>query len=249
MGQFYTNTANVGLIWPLRHTPLACPTMAPARGSLISETVGTALLVVSVVGSSHAIERMGSMSGGLSLLIHALVVGSVLTGLVIALDNATARFNPAVSLFLALKRQLPFSSLPTLFLAQFAGALVGLLLTHLMFDATLIEWGKQARFGPALWVSEVLCTFGFLVVLEGAGASGRLGLGLALGAYVAGAMLSFPSTCFFNPALTMGRSLTNTFASIRPVDVLPFCLAQWIAAFLAAAFARLLAPSLVNDPS
>jgi len=182
------------------------------------------------------------MSAGLSLLVQSLVVGAILTGLLVGLGDAAARFNPAVSLFLALKRQLPFSSLPALFSVQFAGALVGLLLTHLIFDEAFIEWGQRARFGPTLWLSEVVCTFGFLIVLEGALGAGRLGLAIALGAYAAGALFCFPSGGFANPALTVGRSLTNTFASLRPVDVLPYCLAQWVGAFLAAAFVRLLVP-------
>ena len=200
---------------------------------LVSETLGTAFLLAAVVGSGIMGQRHFDLSG-LVLLVNTLATAAMLV--VLPLVFPGAHVNPAVSLALAWRGGLAWREVPAYVGAQVVGAIGGTVLAHAMFGRPLASFFRSARSGPAQLLSEFVATFGLLLVVRGARAP------YAVGLYIAAAYWFTASTSFANPAVTIARALTDSFAGIRGVDVPGFIAAQLAGAFCAAALFGWLKP-------
>lgn len=202
----------------------------------LAEFVGTALLLVAVVGSGIAAERLSPSDPGLELLENALATGAALVAIILAVGPVSgAHLNPLVSVvdtaFGGLRRR----ELPVYAAAQVAGALTGTLVANLMFSLVAVEVSAKPRTGGGLWLAEVVATFGLLLVIFGTARTGRAQLApFAVGAYITGAYFFTSSASFANPAVTAGRMFTNTFAGIAPGSAAAFVIFQCAGALLAA---------------
>ncbi len=202
----------------------------------VAEFTGTAMLLIAVVGSGIMAQRLCGGNVGLALLANALATGGALVALILAFGPVSgAHFNPVVTLADASRGGLPWRHVPGYVLAQFAGAIVGVAMADLMFALPAFSASSHVRDGSGLFVSEIVATFGLLAVIWGVGKSRPTAAPYAVAAYIVGAYWFTPSTSFANPAVTLARSLTDTFAGIRPGDVLPFMASQVIGATLATA--------------
>ena len=212
---------------------------------LVAEAVGTAFLVAVVVGSGIAGARL-SNSAGLALLINAFATGAGLVALILALGPISgAQFNPAVTLCDAWLGGLRWFEAAAYCVVQVAGACAGAIAANAMYGLAPVQVSHHARSAPALWGSEALATFGLLLVIWGCVRAGRAGsTAVAVGAYIAAAYFFTSSTSFANPAVTLGRTLTDTFSGIRPADALAFIPAQLVGAAAATALMRWLYPQL-----
>lgn len=192
-----------------------------------AEAVGTALLLAGVVGSGIMGERLAGGSVALALLANALATGAALVPLILAFGPISgAHFNPAVTVAQAIRQQLSWRAVPLYLLSQCVGAVVGVLLVHLMFAEPLVSLSIKVREGPAQLLSEGVATFGLLLVIFGVARSRPAAMPYAVGAWIVAAYWFTPSTSFANPAATVARALTGTFAGIRPGDVPGFVVAQ-----------------------
>jgi arsenate reductase len=217
--------------------------------SAVAEGVGTALLVAIVVGSGIFAERLSPGDRGLQLLENSTATAFGLMALILTFGNVSgAHFNPVVTLadrFLGgvdTRRALAYIG------AQIAGGCAGAIVANLMFDLPAVEWSTHARSGSGLWLGEVVATFGLLTVILGVVRSGRTGAApFAVGAYIGAAYWFTSSTSFANPAVTIARALTDTFAGIRPGSVPLFVVAQCGGAIAAVALACFLYPALPDD--
>ena len=220
---------------------------SPLPRRLLAELLGSLLLAATVVGSGIMAERLANGNAALALLANTLATGAVLVALILALGSVSgAHMNPAVSLSAAIQNVLPWSELLQYVAAQLVGGLAGTLLAHAMFSVPLVTLSMHARSGPAQVLSEFVATFGLLAVIRGCSSSRAEAVSFAVGSYITAAYWFTASTSFANPAVTIARALSNTFAGIRPVDVAPFILAQ-IAGALAATFVfRWIIPRRVN---
>jgi glycerol uptake facilitator-like aquaporin len=204
--------------------------VSTARRAL-ADGLGTAMLLAVVVGSGIMGERLSGGNVGLALLANSLATGFALVALIVAIGpRSGAHFNPVVTVALALRKEFPAREVLPYAAAQFAGALLGVLAAHAMFDVPLLQLGEKARFGPAQWWSEVVATFGLVFVVL---SCDRKSAPFAIGAYIAAAYWFTASTSFANPAVTLARSLTATFSGIRPGDVAGFVAAELVGAALA----------------
>jgi glycerol uptake facilitator-like aquaporin len=201
---------------------------------LVAEAIGTALLLATVVGSGIMAETLSGGNVALALLCNALATGAALVALILTFGPISgAHFNPAVTLAEALRRRLPFRAALAYMAMQCAAAVLGVCLAHAMFDKPLLMVSHHARAGWAQGLSEVVATFGLLCTILGTARRRPDAVAFAVGAYIVAAYWFTASTSFANPAVTLARSLTDTFAGIRPVDVLPFVSAQLVGALLA----------------
>lgn len=200
---------------------------------LVAEGVGTAFLLAAVVGSGIMAERTCGGNVGLALLANAGATGAALVGLLLALGSLSAHFNPAVTLFDAALGGRPWREVPAYVLVQILAALAGVALAHVMFELPLFQSSTRARSGAAQAASEVVATFGLLLTIWGCRRSEPRAVPFAVGAYIAGAYWWTASTSFANPAVTIARAATDTFAGIRPGDV-PLFVAAQLAATLGA---------------
>lgn len=204
--------------------------MSGARRAL-ADGLGTALLLAVVVGSGIMGERLSGGNDGLALLANSLATGFALVALILAFGGRSgAHFNPVVTAALALRREFPLREILPYFAVQFAGALLGVIAAHAMFDVPLLQIGDKARFGVAQWWSEVVATFGLVFVVL---SCDKKSAPFAVGAYIAAAYWFTASTSFANPAVTLARAFTATFSGVRPGDVAGFVVAQVIGAALA----------------
>lgn len=204
------------------------------RPALLAEGIGTALLLAGVVGSGIMAERLCGGSVGLALLANAIATGGVLFALIAAFGPVSgAHFNPVVTLALAFDGlSAPARILPYL-TVQIVGAILGVWLAHLMFDLSIIQVSAKVRTGIGQWVSEGVATFGLLsIILLGARRQSPA-LPAAVAVYIVGAYWFTASTSFANPAVTIARSLSNTFAGIAPSSAPAFIAAQCIGGLLA----------------
>ena len=202
---------------------------------VVAEALGTALLLVAVVGSGIAAQRLSPGASGLELFENAVATGCALAVIILALGPVSgAHLNPVVSLVDAALGGLRRRELVPYITAQVGGAVVGVIVANLMFSRAPVSVSTHLRFGPGLWLGELVATFGLLLVIFGVSRSGRSAVvPFAVGAYITGAYFFTSSTSFANPAVTMARELSNTFAGISPSSVLPFIAAQLIGAALA----------------
>lgn len=199
------------------------------RDRLTAEFAGTALLLAAVVGSGIMAERLSGGNVGLALLANAIATAGVLYALIAALGPVSgAHFNPIVTLAMAARGDLPRALVPSYLVVQFAGAIVGVWLAHLMFDVPVLQIGVKVRTGPGQWVAEAVATFGLLLTIWHASRHAPAHVPAAVAGYIAGAYWFTASTSFANPAVTVARALTDSFAGIRPFDVPGFVAAQFL---------------------
>jgi glycerol uptake facilitator-like aquaporin len=191
------------------------------------ELLATAFLLIAVVGSGIMAERLCGGNVGLALLANAIATGGALTALILAFGpQSGAHMNPIVTLAAAATEGLRWHAVPAYIAAQIVGAILGVWLAHVMFELPIWQLSQHARTGLPQWVAEVVATFGLLTVIWGCRAHREPVTAFAVAAYITGAYWFTASTSFANPAVTIARSLTDTFAGIRPADVPGFVLAQ-----------------------
>ena len=212
---------------------------------LAAEGLGSALLLAAVVGSGIMGERLSGGNAGLALLANSLATGAALASLLLALGPISgAHLNPAVTLADASQRGTRWREVPGYLCAQVVGAFAGVAVAHAMFGEPLFAASTRARSGASQAFSEFIATFGLLAVIWGCSRRRTGALPLAVASYITGAYWFTASTCFANPAVTLARSASNTFAGIQPADVPPFLAAQLLGAFAATALFRWLVPAL-----
>ena len=212
---------------------------------LTAEFTGTALLLAAVVGSGIMADRLSNGSAGLALLCNAIATGAALVALIATFGPISgAHFNPAVSFADATQGGIPASEAVWYALAQVAGAVIGVGVADVMFGEPVYAWSRHVRSGFPQALSETVATFGLLAVIWGCSRRRAAIVPFAVGAYIVAAYWFTSSTSFANPAVTIARALTDTFAGIRPADVPLFVLAQVIGATLATGLFRWLVPSL-----
>ena len=202
----------------------------------VSEGIGTALLLAGIVGSGIMAQRLSGGNVALALLATTLATGGVLVAIILAFGSISgAHFNPAVSLADASQGGLPWRDVPAYIVAQAAGAVAGVAVADAMFDEPLLFLSRHARHGPSQMLSEFVATFGLLAVIWGCARYRSTATPFAVAAYIVGAYWFTASTSFANPAVTIARSLSDTFAGIAPADVLGFIIAELLGAFAATA--------------
>jgi glycerol uptake facilitator-like aquaporin len=215
---------------------------------VVAEFVGTAMLLLAVVGSGIMAQRLCGGNLGLALLANALATGGALVALILAFGPISgAHFNPAVTLADASFGGTARAAVVPYLIAQFAGALCGTALANLMFGLPAFFPSHHERAGIGMLVSEGVATFGLIATIWGCARSRPTVTPFAVAAYIIGAYWFTPSTSFANPAVAFARSLTDTFAGIRPANVFPFIVAQLIGAFAATLLFVYLSPQEVRD--
>lgn len=194
---------------------------------LSAEFAGTGLLLAAVVGSGIMAERLSDGQVALALLANATATGSTLAALIVAFASVSgAHFNPIVSVVDVLRRGLSARDCSLYVAAQIGGAVLGVMAAHVMFELPASQIATQARPGAAQWFSESVATFGLIAVIWSGARHGIPVVAVMVGAYITGAYWFTASTSFANPAVTIARALTDTFAGIRPGDVPGFVAAQ-----------------------
>ena len=192
-----------------------------------AEALGTGLLVATVVGSGIMAERLAGGNVAIALLGNTIPTGAILVVLIMALGPISgAHFNPAVSLAIAFLRNLPRREIAPYIVAQIVGGCLGTLAAHAMFDLALLQLAPKARTGPALWFAEFVATFGLLLTILIVDRFRSEAIPLAVGLYITAAYWFTSSTSFANPAVTIARALTDSFAGIAPSHVPAFIVAQ-----------------------
>jgi glycerol uptake facilitator-like aquaporin len=210
-----------------------------------AEFVGTAFLVAAVVGSGIMAERLSNGNVALALLANTISTGAALVALILTFGRISgAHFNPAVTLAGAMEGGLTWAQGSGYIGAQILGGVVGTVVAHLMFGLPAISISRHARSGPAQLFSEFVATFGLLSVIWGCSKLRSIAAPFAVGAYITAAYWFTASTSFANPAVTIARSLSDTFAGIRPVDIPLFIAAQLLGALSATVLFRWLVPNL-----
>ena len=197
----------------------------------LAEFLGTAFLLAVVVGAGIMGERLGGGNQALVLLVNSTATGAGLVAIILAAAPLSgAHLNPVVSLMLAVRGDLSWKAVPGYVLAQCAGAVAGVFATHGMFALPMLEVAAKPRPGLPLMLSEFIATLGLLLVIHRVSRSRPEAVPYAVGCYIAAAYWFTSSTSFANPAVTLARSLTDTFTGIHPMDVPGFVAAQLLAA-------------------
>lgn len=208
--------------------------MYPLSKKLTAEFLGTLLLVCTVVGSGIMAERLSGGNVAIALLGNTIPTGAILYVLITFLGPISgAHFNPAVSLVFRIKGELNNSELGLYIAFQIMGGVAGTLVAHLMFDMAPLEWGEKARTGPAQWFAEGVATFGLLATILGFVKFKQESVAMGVGLYITAAYWFTASTSFANPAVTIARAFTTSFAGIDPAHVIGFILAQIVGALMA----------------
>jgi glycerol uptake facilitator-like aquaporin len=210
-----------------------------------AEFVGTAFLVAAVVGSGIMGERLAAGNVAIALLANTIATGAALVVLILTFGPISgSHLNPAVTLADALEGGIPWAETLPYILAQILGGISGAIVAHLMFGLPIVSLSQHARFGPPQWFSEFVATFGLLSVIWGCSRTRSSVVPFAVGAYITSAYWFTASTSFANPAVTVARCLSDTFAGIRPIDVPWFVTAQFAGGFAATIMFRWLVPNL-----
>ncbi len=221
--------------------------MTAAR-RIAAEGIGTAFLLAAVVGSGIMGERLAGGNVAIALLANTLATGAMLVTLILTLGPISgAHFNPAVTLADASQGGLAWREVPGYLGAQLAGAFAGVASAHLMFGEPIFSTSHHVRSGGGQLFSEFVATFGLLCVIWGCARLRSSAVPFAVGAYITGAYWFTASTSFANPAVTLARSASDTFAGIRPADAPGFIAAQLLGATAATALFRWLVPSLPKN--
>lgn len=222
--------------------------MTPTLRKVAAEFIGTALLLIAVIGSGIAAQRLSPRDIGLELLENAVATGVALVAIILALGSVSgAHLNPVVTvvdwLFGGVRRRdvLPYIA------AQVSGAVAGAVIANLMFSLPAVNMSQHARSSGNLWLGEAVASFALLLVIFGVVRSGRAAtVPFAVGAYITGAYFFTSSTSFANPAVTVARTLSDTFAGIAPSSVPGFIGAQMVGAAVAAGAIRVLWPDMAS---
>ena len=215
---------------------------------LAAEALGTAFLLATVVGSGIMGEKLAGGNMAIALLANTIATGAVLVTLILTFGSISgAHFNPAVTLADASQGGIAWSDVPGYLGAQLTGGFAGVGAANLMFEKPLFFASHHVRSGGSQLFSEFIATFGLLSVIWGCARLRSSAAPFAVGAYITAAYWFTASTSFANPAVTLARTASDTFAGIRPVDAPGFIVAQLVGAAAATAFFRWLVPSLPND--
>lgn len=211
---------------------------------LVAEALGTALLIIAVVGSGIAASRLSPGDVGIELLENAAATAGALIGLILMFGAVSgAHFNPAVTLVSRLLGTISTRDAALYALAQVAGGCAGTILANLMFELDAVNVSHRSRSSGALWLSEVIATIGLLLVIHGCVRTGRAAVvPFAVGAWIGGAYWFTSSTSFANPAVTVARTLSDTFAGIAPASAPMFVAMQLVGALIGTGLIRFLYP-------
>jgi glycerol uptake facilitator-like aquaporin len=211
---------------------------SPAQ-RVVAEALGTAFLLATVIGSGIMAQRLSGGNDALALLCNTLPTGAILTVLILIFGPLSgAHLNPAVSLAFALRGELPWPITFAYVAVQILGAVIGVWLAHLMFELPVWQFSTHVRTGPGQWLAEGVATFGLLLTIFGCVARAPGAVAYAVGLYITAAYWFTASTSFANPAVTLARALSDTFAGIAPTGVFAFIVAQLAGAFAATALCR-----------
>jgi glycerol uptake facilitator-like aquaporin len=214
---------------------------------MAAEFLGTWLLLAAVVGSGIMGEHQAGGNVAIALLANTLATGAALIAIILAFGPVSgAHLNPAVTLAAAWVGGMAWREVPGYVAAQVCGAVAGVVTAHAMFGLSVYAISMHARSGAGQVLSEFVATFGLLAVIWGCVRSRPAAVPFAVGAYITAAYWFTASTSFANPAVTLARSLTNTFSAVRPVDVPAFVAAQIVGAFCATALFQWLAPGAAD---
>jgi len=217
----------------------------PLARRVVAEFMGTAFLVAAVIGSGVMADHLANGNVALALLANTIATGAALVALILAFGRVSgAHLNSAVSVMDALERGLPWAETPYYVAGQVLGGITGAVVAHLMFALPAISFSRHVRSGPPQVFSEFVATFGLLSVIWGCSRLRSNAVTFAVGAYITAAYWFTASTSFANPAVTIARCLSNTFAGIRPSDVPWFVSAQFLGGLAATLLFRWLVPNL-----
>ena len=206
---------------------------------VFAEWLGTAFLLAAVIGSGIMAQRLSGGNVALALLCNTIATGAILVVLILIFAPLSgAHFNPAVTLAVALRRELPWPVAGLYVAAQIIGAIAGVWIAHLMFELPVWQLSLTTRAGIGQWLAEMVATFGLLLTIFGCAARSPGAIPYAVGLYITSAYWFTASTSFANPAVTLARSLSNTFAGIAPDGVAAFVAAQLLGALLAVILSR-----------
>jgi glycerol uptake facilitator-like aquaporin len=209
----------------------------------LAEFIGTAFLVAAVIGSGIAAVRLSPSDAGLQLLENSLITGAALVALILALQPVSAAFNPVVTLVERALGAVDTKTATGMIVAQVTGGIVGAILANLMFGLSAMSISGHQRSTGGLWLGEVVATLGLVLVIFGTVRSGRTeAVAFAVGGYITAAYWFTSSTSFANPAVTIARTFSDTFAGIAPSSVPMFVLMQLLGGLLALGLIRLLYP-------
>ncbi|HZL37405.1 MAG TPA: MIP/aquaporin family protein [Tepidisphaeraceae bacterium] len=213
--------------------------MPSSSQRVVSEMLGTAFLLATVIGSGIMAQRLSGGNDALALLCNTLPTGAMLTVLILIFGPVSgAHFNPAVTIAFALRGELPWP-LACMYLAvQVGGAFMGVWAAHMMFELPVWQLSTHVRTGPGQWFAEAVATFGLVLTIFGCVARAPGSVAFAVGLYITAAYWFTASTSFANPAVTMARALSDTFAGIAPAGVLAFIIAQMIGMLAAVGLSR-----------
>ena len=210
---------------------------------IAAEGLGTGLLLATVIGSGIMGERLAGGNIALALLGNTLATGAILVVLITAFGPISgAHFNPAVTAVFALSKEISPSEAAAFAIAQIGGGIAGVLIAHTMFDESILQLSTKMRSSPGQWLSEVVAAFGLVLTILLTLRANPGAVATSVGLYITAAYWFTASTSFANPAVTIARAFSNTFAGIRFADVAPFIVAQLIGAFAALLVARGLLP-------
>jgi glycerol uptake facilitator-like aquaporin len=205
----------------------------------VAEALGTAFLLATVIGSGIMAQQLAGGNGALALLCNTLPTGAILTVLILIFGPVSgAHFNPAVTLAFALRGKLSWPLACVYFVVQICGAVIGVWAAHLMFELPVWQFSTHVRTGPGQWLAEAVATFGLLLTIFGCVARTPSSTAYAVGLYITAAYWFTASTSFANPAVTMARALSDTFAGIAAAGVLAFIIAQLIGMLVAVGIGR-----------
>lgn len=215
----------------------------PFSRRLLAEALGSAFLLATVVGSGIMAEKLAGGNVAIALLGNTLPTGAILVVLILIFGPLSgAHFNPAVSLAFALRGEFAWRDLAPYVAAQIVGGILGVFAAHAMFDLPILQFSAHVRSGPAQWFAESVATFGLLLTIFGCVAKAPQAVPFAVGLYITAAYWFTASTSFANPAVTIARGLSDTFAGIAPAGVPAFIAAQIAGMLAAVAVGRLLWP-------
>ena len=224
--------------------------VTPLPQRLAAESLGTAFLLATVVGSGIMADKLCAGNVGLALLCNALATGAGLIALILTFGTVSgAHFNPAVTLADAIEGGLAWRDVPAYVVAQVVGGVLGVAVADLMFSLPMFTYSTHVRTGPAQWLAEFVATFGLLGTIFGVSRRTPAATPFAVAAYIVAAYWFTASTSFANPAVTLARALTDTFAGIRPSDVPGFVVAQITGAVTATFTFRWLIPAASAAPA
>jgi glycerol uptake facilitator-like aquaporin len=214
-------------------------TFPPLPQRLGAEFIGTAFLLATVIGSGIMGERLAGGNVAIALLGNTIPTGAILVVLITMLGPISgAHFNPAVTAVFALNKELPYSDSLGYVTVQVVGAIVGVWVAHLMFDESALQISTKVRAGPSQWLSESVAAFGLVLTILLTLRAHAAAVPISVGLYITAAYWFTASTSFANPAVTIARALSDTFAGIRPADVAPFIAAQMLGAVAATYVSR-----------